>query len=65
MVNVSGLLSFMLGATDTTKYPEVAPAGMVIRIEVALQVLIVTGAPFRYTTLLPCDVPNPEPEITT
>jgi hypothetical protein len=31
----------MLGATETTKYPEVAPDGMVTRMDVALQVLIV------------------------
>ena len=33
--------------------------------EVALQELIVTGASFKTTALLPCEAPNPEPEITT
>src|ERR1700733_1864287 len=32
-----GLLSFMLGATDTTKFPDIAPDGIVIAIEVLLQ----------------------------
>jgi hypothetical protein len=65
MVNVSGLLSFMPGATDTAKYPEDTPAGIVIVTDVALQVLIVTGTPFRNTVLVPCEAPNPEPEIVT
>ena len=55
----------MLGATVTTKGPEVAPEGMVRVMEVALQELIVTGAPLRFTALPPCEAPNPEPEITT
>jgi hypothetical protein len=59
-----GLPSFMLGPTETTNGPEVAPDGIVIVIDVALQELIVTGAPFSITTLLPCDAPNPVPEIT-
>jgi hypothetical protein len=67
-VNVTGLLSFMLGATETTKGPgpEVAPNGIVIVIDVplALQESIVTGAPFSVTMLPPCDAPNPVPEIT-
>jgi hypothetical protein len=64
-VNVTGLLSFMLGATDTTKGPDVAPPGIVMLIDVAPHVLTVTPAPFSRTTLFPCDAPNPVPEITT
>ena len=42
----------MLGAIDTTKYPVDAPEGMVTSITVALQKLIVTGAPFsNYATI--------------
>src|SRR5208282_4816872 len=64
-VNVSGLLQFMLGATETDSGPEVAPAGIVIVIEVAPQVSIVASIPFSVTMLLPCEAPNPVPEITT
>jgi len=55
----------MLGATDTSKGPEVAPAGMVMLSDVPLQVLTVTAAPFSNTALPPCVAPNPEPDITT
>src|SRR5258708_12216397 len=55
----------MLGATDTSKGPEVAPAGMVMLSDVPLQVLTVTAAPFSSTALPPCGAPNPEPDITT
>src|SRR5229473_1499025 len=55
----------MLGATDTTKGPEVAPDGIVMVMDVALQELIVTSAPFSSTTLLPWEAPNPVPEINT
>src|ERR1700726_3548593 len=64
-VKTIALLSFMLGATETSNGPEVAPAGMVMVIDVALQRLIVTAAPFSRTALPPCDAPNPVPEITT
>ena len=64
-VKRTALLSFMLGATETSKGPEVAPTGMVILIDVPLQVLIVTAAPFSRTALPPCKAPKPEPEITT
>ena len=60
----TGLLSFILGATETAKYPDVAPDGIVIVIDVALQELIVTGLSFSTTALFPCEAPNPEPEIT-
>jgi hypothetical protein len=59
------LLLFMLGATATTKYPEVAPVGIVIVMDVSLQELIVIGAPFKYTVLFPCELPNAVPVITT
>jgi hypothetical protein len=55
----------MLGATDTTNGPEVAPGGMVMLREVALQVLMVTGAAFSSTTLFACDAPKLEPLIAT
>src|SRR4029077_17325766 len=55
----------MLGATDTTIRPDVAPTGIVMLIDVALHMLIVTPAPFSVTTLFPCALPNPDPEITT
>ena len=61
----SVLLSFMLGPRDTTRGPEVAPAGMVMEMDDVLQELIVMGASFTYTVLLPCVFPKPEPEIVT
>ena len=64
-MKITGLLSFMLGATDTTNGPEVAPTGMVVLIDVLFHVLIVTPAPFSITTLFPCEAPNPVPDITT
>ena len=64
-MNVTGSLLFMLGATDTARGPEVAPAGIVTVMDVPLQELIVIGVPFNFTTLLPCDAPNPVPVITT
>jgi hypothetical protein len=54
----------MLGATDTTKSPDVAPLGMVMMIEVVLHESTVTGVSFRRTTLLPWSDPKPDPEIT-
>src|SRR5258708_33706270 len=59
------LLSFMLGAIDTSNGPDVAPAGIVMLIDVPLQVLMATAAPFSNTALPPCIAPNPLPEITT
>ncbi len=59
------MLLFMPGATETSKGPELAPAGIVIVMEVSLQELTVANAPFSRTALLPCEAPNPEPEITT
>src|SRR5579864_3226888 len=48
----------MLGATRTLRGPDVAPVGIVMEIEVPLHELIVTGAPFRITTLFPCELPK-------
>jgi len=48
-VNVTGLLLFMLGATNTANGPEVAPAGIVMLIDVALHELMLTGMPFNIT----------------
>jgi hypothetical protein len=64
-VKRTALLSFIVGATETSKGPEVAPGGIVMVMDVSLQVLIVTAAPFSRTALPPCVAPNPEPEITT
>jgi hypothetical protein len=55
----------MLGPTKTAISPDVAPVGIVIVMEVALHELIVTAVSFRRTALLPCEAPNPEPEMTT
>jgi hypothetical protein len=65
MVNRIELLSFMLGATDTTKYPELAPVGIVIVIEVALHEFTVATVPLNKTVLLPCVDPNPVPVMVT
>ena len=64
-VNGTGLLAFMLGATRTARGPELAPDGIVMPIEPALQELVGAAVPFNITALLPCTAPNPEPEITT
>ena len=40
-------------ATETTSGPDVAPDGIVMEMDVALHELMVTGAPFRFTTLPP------------
>ena len=55
----------MLGATETTNTPDVAPAGIVMLIDVSPQELIVTGVAFRVTTLPPCEAPKLEPVIST
>jgi len=55
----------MLGATETVSGPEVAPEGIVMLIDVSLQELTGTGEPLNMTSLLPCDPPNPEPEMVT
>jgi hypothetical protein len=55
----------MLGATETSKYPEVAPAGIVVTIDVLVHELTVIGAPFSMTKLPPSDAPKPVPVICT
>jgi len=62
---MTGLLSFMLGATETSNGPDVAPEGMVMLIDVLLHELIITGVAFRVTTLPPWEAPKLEPVITT
>src|SRR5271163_4375687 len=64
-VKTTGLLSFMPGATETTNGPEVAPAEIVMLMDVAFQVLMATGVPFSNTTLLPCVAPKFDPLIAT
>jgi len=59
------LLSFIPGATDTSNGPELAPTGIVMLIDVSLQLLIGTPAPFSNTALPPCVAPKPDPLITT
>lgn len=60
----TGLLSSMAGATETTRYPDVAPDGIVMLIDEALHELIVTAVALSVTTLVVCDAPKPEPEIS-
>src|SRR5260370_17001364 len=55
----------MVGAEEVSKGTEAAPKGMVMFMDVVLQELLLTGAPFSSTTLAPCEAPNPVPEITT
>jgi hypothetical protein len=55
----------MLGATATTRFPDVAPAEIVSTMDVALHELIGTVAPFNVRTLPFCKVPNPVPVIVT
>jgi len=55
----------MFGATVTSNGPEVAPTGIVMLIDVPLQLLMVNAPPFSSTTLPPCVAPKPVPEITT
>jgi hypothetical protein len=64
-VKETGLLLFMLGATDTTNDPDVAAEGIVMAMELVLQLLTVVGDPFSVTVLLPCEAPNAEPSIST
>ena len=64
-MKTTGLLSFMPGATDTTNSPEVAPAGIVVLMDVAPHELTVACVPFSSTMLLPCVAPKPVPVITT
>jgi hypothetical protein len=55
----------MLGATETSNGPEVAPTGIVTMIEVLVHELTVMGAPFSITKLPPCDAPKPVPVMFT
>ena len=55
----------MLGATDTTNGPDVAPEGIVMPIEVSLHEFTISGTTFKVTALLPCEAPKLAPLITT
>jgi hypothetical protein len=55
----------MVGATEATRYPVVAPDGIVKTIDVLLHELIVTGALFNVTKLPFCETPKPDPLIAT
>ena len=55
----------MLGATETTRYPDVAEVEIVITIDVSLHELTSIGALLSVTALAPCVAPNPDPVITT
>ena len=61
IVNGIGLLSFMLGASETTREPDVPPAGIVIVIEESAQELTAAAESLRKTWLPPWDAPKPEP----
>jgi hypothetical protein len=63
--NGTALLSFIVGATDTTRRPLLAPVGIVSVMDVPLHELIVTGASFKYTRLFPWEEPKPFPVSTT
>src|SRR5438105_4053014 len=60
-VNITSLLLFREGPTETTSGPEVAPAGIVITIDVLLQELMVTGMSFKVTRLPPWGAPKFNP----
>jgi hypothetical protein len=64
-VKSTALLSFMLGATETSKGPVVAPAEIVITIDALDHELTVIGALFSVTKLPPCEAPKPVPVIST
>ena len=64
-VNFTGLLEFKLGATRTTKYPDVAPLGIVMVIDVELHELIVIAVPFRRTRLPVGELPKFDPVMIT
>ena len=53
----------MLGATETTSGPDVAPDAIVNVIDVSFHRFTVMGASFKRTALFPCAVPKPLPEI--
>jgi hypothetical protein len=59
------LLSFILGATETTIRPDVAPDGIVAVIDVSLQEMMINAKPLSIATLPSWEVPNPVPEIVT
>src|SRR5580658_5284319 len=63
--NSTALLLVILGATDTSRGPDVAPAGIVTMIEVLFQESIVKGRSFSVTWLPFCDTPKPLPVIVT
>jgi len=65
MVNTTGLLVFILGPTETAKYPVIAPDAIVIVIDVSLHEFTVIGASLSRTTLLACELPKCKPLITT
>ncbi len=55
----------MLGATETSNGPEVAPVGIVITIDALDHKFIVIGMLFSVTKLPPCDAPKPVPLMAT
>jgi len=62
---MSALLLFRLGATETSRGPDIAPAGIVATIEVSLQELRSRGLPPSVTELPMAEAPKPVPEIVT
>src|SRR5882762_8941141 len=63
MMKLTGLLD--LPATVTTTLPELAPAGTVAMILVALQLVAEAAVPLNVTVLVPCGVPKFVPVIVT
>jgi len=55
----------MLGATETSNGPEVAPPEIVKTIDPLDHELTVMEALFSVTKLPPCEAPNPDPEMST
>jgi hypothetical protein len=61
-------VTLLLGTppTVTTTLPVVAPAGTIVAMDVALQVVkVVAAVPLKVTVLVPCDPPKFAPVIVT
>jgi hypothetical protein len=55
----------MLGCTETSSGPEVAPEGIVMTIEVLVHELTVTGTSLSVAKLPFCEAPKPDPLMST
>src|SRR4029077_6969396 len=65
IVNTTGLLESMVGPSSTLRKPDVAPAQIVMEMDVALHELTIIGKSFKTTKLELCVVPKLEPVIVT